>query len=87
MRKNRKKQTQTDFNTVQKSMTLEQRRALHQQRHPNDKNVRKEDKGVTWSKQTDKDKQLEQFYKTHTYAWVSETSKGWIAIPVVGEEE
>tara|TARA_X000001382_G_scaffold129664_1_gene122252 strand:+ start:1015 stop:1278 length:264 start_codon:yes stop_codon:yes gene_type:complete len=87
MRKNRKKQPQSEFKEVQKSLTLTERQALHQQRHPNDKNVRKEGKGVTWSKKTDKDKRLEEFYKTHTYAWVSETSKGWIALPIVGEEE
>ncbi len=65
--------------------TLLERQRMHQKRHPNDKNIRKEDKGVTWSKETERDKRLKQFYKTHTSVWISETARGWVALPL--EEE
>ena len=53
---------------------------------PNDKNIRKEDKGITWSKETERDKRLKQFYKTHTSVWISETARGWVALPSEEEE-
>ena len=59
------------------------RREGHMKRHPNDKNKRKI-KGITWSKKTQRDKKLKEFYKTHVYTWVSHNRRGWVSI---GEEE
>ena len=59
------------------------RREEHMKRHPNDKN-KKKIKGITWSKKTERDKKLKEFYKTHVYAWISHNRRGWVSI---GEEE
>ena len=59
------------------------RREEHMKRHPNDKNEKKI-KGITWSKKTERDKKLKEFYKTHVYAWISHNRRGWVSI---GEEE
>ena len=63
----------------------------HHIRHPNDKNVRRKDKGVQWvkanAKKSKREIRLEQFYKTHVYTWVTPQRKAWIAIPVKEEEE
>ena len=59
------------------------RREEHMKRHPNDKNEKKI-KGITWSKKTEQDKKLKEFYKTHVYTWISHNRRGWISI---GEEE
>ena len=83
--RNRNKSEAKEFKEVKPKLTLLERQALHQEKHPNDKNVRKEGKGVTWSKETEKDKQLKQFYKTHV--WTSYATQGWIALPIEGEEE
>ena len=57
--------------------------------HPKDKNIPKENKGVQWAKsrKTERDKKLNEFYKTHVYTWVSETNRAWVAIPQKEEEE
>jgi hypothetical protein len=63
----------------------------HHVRHPNDKNIPRKDKGINWAKKgakkTKREKKLEEFYKTHVYTWVSETSRAWVAIPSTEEEE
>ena len=63
----------------------------HHIRHPNDKNERRTDKGVQWvkkgAKKTEREKRLEQFYKTHVYTWITPQRKAWVAIPVKEEEE
>ncbi len=63
----------------------------HHIRHPNDKNIPRKDKGINWAKKgakkTEREKKLEQFYKTHVYTWISETRRGWVAIPQKEEEE
>lgn len=65
--------------------------APHHIRHPNDKNIRRKDKGVQWfkkgAKKTKREKRLEQFYKTHVYTWVTSERKAWVRIPVKEEEE
>ena len=58
----------------------------HHVRHPNDKNIPKTNKGITWSKKTQRDKDLAEFYKTHTYTWIAEGQRAWVALPT-GEEE
>jgi hypothetical protein len=73
-------------------ITITKRNELHKARHPNDLNLRKEGKGVTWSKRTAKDKKLDEFYATHIYTFVDEhdlSKKRWVRISgnVVGEEE
>lgn len=63
----------------------------HQLRHPNDKNIRKKNIGVTWRKPTKKDKALDEFYATHIYTFVDEkdlSRKQWVRISgFKGEEE
>ena len=70
-------------------ISLKKRSERHAIAHPNDKNTPKENKGVQWAKsrKTERDKKLEQFYKTHVYTWISETRRGWVAIPSMEEEE
>jgi hypothetical protein len=62
----------------------------HSIRHPNDKNEPRKDRGVQWrkkgEKKTEREKRLEQFYKTHVYTWVSENRRAWVAIPTEEEE-
>ena len=60
------------------------------ERHPNDKNEQSEVKGVTWSKRTQRDKDLDLFYKQHIYTFVDEkdlSKKRWVRIAGRGEEE
>ena len=86
---NKRKQKKREYGETvvdEEPKTLLERQRRHQERHPNDKNIRKEDKGVTWSKETERDKRLKQFYKTHTTVWISETARGWIALPLEEEE-
>ena len=83
----RKKENKREYGeavVVEEPKTLLEKQRRHQERHPNDKNIRKV-KGITWSKKTEKDKELKQFYKTHV--WTSFGTNGWIALPVEGEEE
>ena len=69
-------------------ISLKDRAIRHQLAHPNDKNIKREDRSIQWSKSrtTTKEKQLKEFYKTHVYSWISNTQRGWIALPT-GEEE
>lgn len=71
-------------------MTITKRNELHKARHPNDLNIRKEGKGVTWSKRTAKDKKLDEFYDTHVYTFVDAeniSKKRWVRITGFVEEE
>lgn len=62
-------------------MTITDRRLAHQKQHPNDNNIKKENRGVQWAKsrKTVRDKKLAAFYKTHTYTWVTPTQKAWVS--------
>ena len=75
----------------EKALTLVERANQHKERHPNDKNIRREEKGVTWSKITKRDKNLQQFYKEHIYTFVDENNlskKAWVRISgFKGDEE
>ena len=70
-------------------ISLTERRERHMANHPNDLNERRENMGITWSKRTQRDKDLDEFYKTHVYTWVSEGKKAWVRVAEndVGEEE
>jgi len=72
------------------SMTVRDRILRHMQNHPNDTNRKNPEKGVQWVKKnarkTQREKNLEDFYNTHVYTWVSENNRAWVAIPM-GEEE
>lgn len=74
-----------------KPMTVLERRKAHELRHPNDKNEQRTNKGVTWSKKTEKHKALEEFHKTHIWTYVdADMNKGWVRVATndeVGEEE
>jgi len=90
--KNKRKYGETDFaQEIKPRMTLLERTKAHQLRHPNDKNERRENKGITWSKKTEKDKALDEFHKTHIYTYVDvNMNKGWVRVATndeVGEEE
>jgi len=89
MKKKNKEYAQYEEN--KKGLTLIERTREHQLRHPNDKNIRREEKGITWSKITERDKRLQQFYKEHIYTFVDEndlSKKAWIRISgFKGDEE
>mgnify|MGYP007032487851 CR=1 FL=1 len=69
-------------------LTIIERQAKHRKLHPNDKGVRKEGKGVTWSKKTERDKRLEEFYETHVYTFIDiNMNRAWVRIDGLGEEE
>ena len=75
---------------IPEQLTTRERRERHMQNHPNDENKRRKDKGITWSKKTQRDKDLKVFYKTHVYTFVDEkdlSKKRWIRIAGYGEEE
>ena len=75
---------------IPERLTVKERRERHMQMHPNDKNKRREGKGITWSKKTEKNKKLDLFYKTHVYTWIAENKKAWVRVAEndeVGEEE
>ena len=66
-------------------LTVAQRRQRHQSNHPNDKNVKTSQKGVTWSKKTERDKKLEEFHQNHIWTYTDMTlKKKWVYI---GSEE
>lgn len=65
-------------------ISVAERTERHQLLHPNDKNERKE-RGITRSKVTKRDRELKEFYKTHTYTWTSMGSRTWVALPT-GDE-
>ena len=69
-------------------LSVKERTARHLKNHPNDKNEKKENKGVQWAKsrKTKRDNKLRDFYKTHVYSWISNTRRGWVAIPSEEEE-
>ena len=69
-------------------ITLKERVARHKAAHPNDENKPRENRGVQWAKsrKTQRDKDLKEFYKTHVYTWISNTRRGWVAIPSEEEE-
>lgn len=68
---------------------LRERAEQHAIAHPNDKNTPIEDKSIQWAKprQTEREKKLKEFYKTHVYTWVSHDRRAWVAIPQMEEEE
>jgi|9_EtaG_2_1085328.scaffolds.fasta_scaffold127558_2 hypothetical protein len=72
-------------------ISLKERAERHSEAHPSDKNKPKEEKGVQWRKKNEKrtvrEKNLEVFYKTHVYTWVSHDRRAWVAIPPMEEEE
>tara|TARA_R110000823_G_scaffold133544_5_gene262277 strand:- start:530 stop:757 length:228 start_codon:yes stop_codon:yes gene_type:complete len=72
-------------------LTIIERQTKHRKLHPNDKGVPKESRGVTWSKRTEKDKKLDEFYATHVYTFVDAedvSKKRWVRISgFAGEEE
>ena len=76
---------------IKEKLTLTERAKQHQLRHPNDKNIRKENKGVIWGNITKKDKALDVFYKNHIYTFVDEndlSKKRWVQVAgFEGEEE
>jgi len=74
-------------------ITQREIRAAHEARHPNDKNVRRKDKGVNWVSLRKKANQhivarfneLEEFYETHT--WTGFFASGWVPKDTTEEEE
>lgn len=73
-----------------KRMTLAERTKAHRERHPKDKNIRRPNRGITWSKFTTRDKRLERFYQTHIYTYVDEkdlSKKRWVRIIWDDDEE
>ncbi len=70
---------------VVKTKTLTNKIREHRERHPNDNNTKKTNKGIVWKKPTQKDNQLKEFYKTNV--WTSFGSNGWIALPIEDEEQ
>tara|TARA_R110000851_G_C12691468_1_gene524984 strand:- start:40 stop:285 length:246 start_codon:yes stop_codon:yes gene_type:complete len=75
---------------IKENLTVAERRERHMERHPNDKNEQSEVKGVTWSKRTQRDKDLDLFYKQNIYTFVDEkdlSKKRWVRIAGRGEEE
>jgi len=75
-----------------KELTLRENQANHKKNHPTDLGLPREGRGITWSNLTERDKKLDEFYKTHIYTFVDEndlTKKRWVRISgnVVGEEE
>jgi len=66
-------------------ITMKERQADHQRRHPNDKNQKKI-KGIFWGPKGYKDDILDEFYETHVYTFIDEDlNQGWVYIG--GEEE
>tara|TARA_R110002051_G_scaffold141172_1_gene214152 strand:+ start:436 stop:711 length:276 start_codon:yes stop_codon:yes gene_type:complete len=70
-------------------ITLDEREDRHKTSHPNDNNIPKENMGITWSNESKRTKNLNAFYKTHVYTWVSEGNKAWVRVAEsdLGEEE
>jgi len=90
MKRNNNKTKYAEYKPVSEKPTLVERAKAHALRHPNDKNERRENRGITWSKKTEKDKKLDLFYKTHVHTCVSEKTKAWVRVAEndeVGEEE
>ena len=73
------------------NISLKERAERHANAHPNDENIQREDKGIQWrkknEKRTEREKHLDEFYKTNVYTWVSHDRRAWVAIPPMGDEE
>ena len=75
---------------IKEKLTLTEGAKQHQLLHPNDTNTPRVNRGIHWSKKTEKDKKLDLFYKTHVHTWVSEGKKAWVRVAEndeIGEEE
>ena len=71
-----------------KSITLTDRAEKHSNRHPEDSNIPKTERGVTWGKAGKRTKKLKEFYKTHVYTFVDkDMNKAWVRIAGKEEEE
>jgi|TARA_R100000479_G_scaffold162352_1_gene100386 hypothetical protein len=81
----RKEKKYAEVVEVVEAKTLTDKIREHRERHPNDNNTKKNNKGVIWRKPTEKDKQLKEFYKANV--WTSFGSNGWVALPIEDEEQ
>lgn len=69
-------------------MTLAQRAKRHKENHPNDKGEPRKNKGITYGKKTQRDKDLEEFHKNHVWTYINhKMEKGWVFIGNKEEEE
>jgi hypothetical protein len=69
-------------------MTLAQRAKRHKENHPNDKGEPRKNKGITYGKKTQRDKDLEEFHKNNVWTFINhEMKKGWVFIGNKEEEE
>ena len=69
-------------------ISLLDRQKRHQANHPNDKGEPRKNKGITYGKKTQRDKDLEEFHKNHVWTFINhEMKKGWVFIGNKEEEE
>tara|TARA_Y100000004_G_scaffold168848_1_gene202609 strand:- start:29 stop:316 length:288 start_codon:yes stop_codon:yes gene_type:complete len=69
-------------------MTLAQRAKRHKENHPNDKGEPRKNKGITYGKKTQRDKDLEEFHKNHIWTYINRNlDKGWVNIEHYAKEE
>ena len=69
-------------------ISLLDRQKRHQANHPNDKGKPRKNRGITYGKKTQRDKDLEGFHKNHVWTYINhKMEKGWVFIGNRGEEE
>ena len=69
-------------------ISLLNRQKRHQANHPNDKGEPRKNKGITFGKKTQRDKDLEEFHKNNVWTYINhKMEKGWVFIGNKEEEE
>tara|TARA_R100000231_G_scaffold88765_1_gene67204 strand:+ start:113 stop:433 length:321 start_codon:yes stop_codon:yes gene_type:complete len=70
------------------SISLLERQKRHRANHPNDKGEPRKNKGITYSKRTQRDKDLEEFHKNNIWTYINrDLDKGWVNIEHYHKEE
>tara|TARA_B100001093_G_C26733401_1_gene973317 strand:- start:403 stop:720 length:318 start_codon:yes stop_codon:yes gene_type:complete len=70
------------------SISLLDRQQRHKANHPKDKGVPRKNRGITFGKKTQKDKDLEEFHKNHIWTYINRAlDKGWVNIEHYAKEE
>lgn len=76
-------------NPIEKEvMPMSVRAKRHMKNHPNDKNQPRINKGITFGKKTQREKDLEEFHKKHIWTFINhDMDKGWVNIEYYAKEE
>ena len=70
------------------NISILDRQKRHQANHPNDKGEPRKNKGITFGKKTQRDKDLEEFHRKHIWTYINrDLDKGWVNIEHYAKRE